>query len=75
MKYFLIKADPIYATAPDIRNWFGVFEKRDVHVERHQKMKDRFVLKITGKKYCFYRLDQYAGAYGHREAKGCHPVV
>ncbi len=23
MKYFLIKADPIYATAPDIRNWFG----------------------------------------------------
>ncbi len=57
MKYFLIKADPIYATAPDIRNWFGVFEKRDVHVERHQKMKDRFVLKIEpGKNTVFTDL-------------------
>ncbi|MFR4350210.1 MAG: hypothetical protein ACLT3H_00910 [Roseburia sp.] len=57
MKYFLIKTDPIYATAPDIRNWLGVFEKRDVHLDRHHKIKDRFLLKIEpGKNTVFTDL-------------------
>ena len=47
MKYFLIKADTGYLTAPNIINWFGILEKKYINKELHHKIKDRLILTIS----------------------------
>ena len=46
MKYFLIKTDPIYTTAPDVRNWNSKIEKKYIDKELHYKIENRILLTI-----------------------------
>lgn len=46
MKYFLIKKDVTFDTAPIIKNWYGVFDKRNIYRDKSHKLPKREVLFI-----------------------------
>lgn len=50
MKYFLIKTDTLYTDIPDIKNWFTVFDKRDIDNETSYKIPNRLLLQILPNK-------------------------
>lgn len=46
MKYFLIRTHPLYTAAPDVINWFSVFDKRNIKPDTSYKLPDRTLLKF-----------------------------
>lgn len=41
MKYFLIKSDPQFDTAPDIKDWFGRIDRKNIRQGYSHKIDDR----------------------------------
>ncbi len=41
MKYFLLKTDSIYTTSPNIINWYGKIDKRNIHPQSAYKLPKR----------------------------------
>ncbi|MFI3212233.1 MAG: hypothetical protein R3Y24_02730 [Eubacteriales bacterium] len=46
MRYFLIKVDPIYTSAPDVRDFNRHLDKKHLTKEEHYKIKNRFLITV-----------------------------
>lgn len=46
MKYFIVKTDPRFDTAPDITDWFGRIDRRNIRQGQSHKIENRQLLFI-----------------------------
>ena len=48
MKYFLLHTDTVYTTSPEIINWYGRIDVRNIHYEKAHLLPKRELLFMRG---------------------------
>lgn len=54
MKYFLLRTDPLFDTAPDIQNWYQQLDKRNIMGGRSHRIPSRQLMYIRPNENVFF---------------------
>ena len=76
MKYFLVKTDPQFDTAPEIIDWFKRIDRRNIRLGKSYEIENRQLFFIKGNpQTVFPDVLSFPFFYGNRGSAGRDPDV